>query len=90
MRTRASSVIIPEGYVMKPGGLVVEVTDGTARYNESHYRLNVYYDLAKVYRQNNQETQAFEVLNKAMRLRPIYQDDPAIKAECKKMLEDMQ
>ena len=32
----------------RPGGLLVEVTDGTARYNESHYRLNVYYDLAKV------------------------------------------
>ena len=32
----------------RPGGLLVEVTDGTVRYNESHYRLNVYYDLAKV------------------------------------------
>ncbi|WP_219413095.1 SDR family oxidoreductase [Pseudonocardia nigra] len=28
--------------------LVVEVTDGTAEYNAEHYRLNVYYDLAKV------------------------------------------
>ncbi len=32
----------------RPGGLLVEVTDGTADYNASHYRLNVYYDLAKV------------------------------------------
>ncbi len=30
------------------GGLVVEVTDGTAEYNTDHYRLNVYYDLAKI------------------------------------------
>jgi NAD(P)-dependent dehydrogenase (short-subunit alcohol dehydrogenase family) len=28
--------------------LVVEVTDGTAEYNADHYRLNVYYDLAKI------------------------------------------
>jgi NAD(P)-dependent dehydrogenase (short-subunit alcohol dehydrogenase family) len=32
----------------KPGGLLVEVTDGTADYNESRYRLNTFYDLAKV------------------------------------------
>src|SRR5437762_1312291 len=31
-----------------PGGLVVEVTDGTADYNASRYRLSVFYDLAKV------------------------------------------
>ena len=29
------------------GGLVVEVTDGTADYNNSHYRLSLFYDLAK-------------------------------------------
>jgi NAD(P)-dependent dehydrogenase (short-subunit alcohol dehydrogenase family) len=34
--------------IEQPGGLVVEVTDGTAEYNADHYRLNVYYDLAKV------------------------------------------
>jgi NAD(P)-dependent dehydrogenase (short-subunit alcohol dehydrogenase family) len=34
--------------VERPGGLVVEVTDGTADYNASHYRLSVFYDLAKV------------------------------------------
>jgi NAD(P)-dependent dehydrogenase (short-subunit alcohol dehydrogenase family) len=31
-----------------PGGLLVEVTDGTAEYNRSRYRISVYYDLAKV------------------------------------------
>jgi NAD(P)-dependent dehydrogenase (short-subunit alcohol dehydrogenase family) len=31
-----------------PGGLLVEVTDGTTAYNASHYRISVYYDLAKV------------------------------------------
>jgi NAD(P)-dependent dehydrogenase (short-subunit alcohol dehydrogenase family) len=30
-----------------PGGLLVEVTDGTAEYNASHYRLSPFYDLAK-------------------------------------------
>ncbi|MCE0763804.1 SDR family oxidoreductase [Pseudonocardia kujensis] len=34
--------------VREPGGLVVEVTDGTAEYNAENYRLTVYYDLAKV------------------------------------------
>lgn len=34
--------------VEKPGGLLVEVTDGTVDYNASHYRISVYYDLAKV------------------------------------------
>jgi NAD(P)-dependent dehydrogenase (short-subunit alcohol dehydrogenase family) len=33
--------------IKRTGGLVVEVTDGTAEYNADHYRLNVYYDLAK-------------------------------------------
>jgi NAD(P)-dependent dehydrogenase (short-subunit alcohol dehydrogenase family) len=31
----------------RPGGLVVEVTDGTAAYNADHYRLSMFYDLAK-------------------------------------------
>jgi NAD(P)-dependent dehydrogenase (short-subunit alcohol dehydrogenase family) len=31
-----------------PGGLVVEVTDGTTAYNASNYRISVFYDLAKV------------------------------------------
>lgn len=32
----------------EPGGLLVEVTDGTADYNATHYRISVFYDLAKV------------------------------------------
>ena len=32
----------------EPGGLVVEVTDGTTAYNATRYRLSVFYDLAKV------------------------------------------
>jgi len=33
--------------IRNPGGLVVEVTDGTAEYNADHYRINAFYDLAK-------------------------------------------
>jgi NAD(P)-dependent dehydrogenase (short-subunit alcohol dehydrogenase family) len=33
--------------IKTPGGLVVEVTDGTAEYNNSHYRVSFFYDLAK-------------------------------------------
>ena len=32
----------------EPGGLVVEVTDGTTEYNATNYRINAFYDLAKV------------------------------------------
>jgi NAD(P)-dependent dehydrogenase (short-subunit alcohol dehydrogenase family) len=32
---------------LRPGGLVVEMTDGTAAYNATHYRVNLFYDLAK-------------------------------------------
>ncbi|MFD7080497.1 SDR family oxidoreductase [Streptomyces sp. NPDC002181] len=31
----------------EPGGLVVEMTDGTAEYNAAHYRVSFFYDLAK-------------------------------------------
>lgn len=34
--------------ISEPGGLLVEVTDGTTKYNAGHYRISVYYDLAKV------------------------------------------
>jgi len=34
--------------IRNPGGLVVEVTDGTAEYNSTHYRSALFYDLAKV------------------------------------------
>jgi NAD(P)-dependent dehydrogenase (short-subunit alcohol dehydrogenase family) len=33
--------------IKQPGGLVVEMTDGTAEYNQDHYRLSLFYDLAK-------------------------------------------
>ncbi|MBN9219196.1 MAG: SDR family oxidoreductase [Mesorhizobium sp.] len=34
--------------IEQPGGLLVEITDGTAEYNAAHYRLSPFYDLAKV------------------------------------------
>jgi NAD(P)-dependent dehydrogenase (short-subunit alcohol dehydrogenase family) len=34
--------------IERPGGLLVEVTDGTDEYNAAHYRINPFYDLAKV------------------------------------------
>jgi NAD(P)-dependent dehydrogenase (short-subunit alcohol dehydrogenase family) len=33
--------------VRRSGGLVVEVSDGTAAYNADHYRVSLFYDLAK-------------------------------------------
>ncbi|MFF0393830.1 SDR family oxidoreductase [Kitasatospora sp. NPDC004615] len=33
--------------VRNPGGLVVEMTDGTAEYNETHYRNSFFYDMVK-------------------------------------------
>ncbi len=33
--------------IQTPGGLVVEVTDGTDKYNASNYRVSFFYDLAK-------------------------------------------
>ncbi len=33
--------------IERPGGLLVEVTDGTAEYNAEHYRLSPFYDLCK-------------------------------------------
>jgi NAD(P)-dependent dehydrogenase (short-subunit alcohol dehydrogenase family) len=33
--------------IRNPGGLVVEMTDGTREYNETHYRVSAFYDLAK-------------------------------------------
>jgi NAD(P)-dependent dehydrogenase (short-subunit alcohol dehydrogenase family) len=32
----------------QPGGLVIEVTDGTLAYNSENYRVSFYYDLAKI------------------------------------------
>ena len=33
--------------IRRPGGLVVEMTDGTLEYNAQNYRLSTFYDLAK-------------------------------------------
>jgi NAD(P)-dependent dehydrogenase (short-subunit alcohol dehydrogenase family) len=33
--------------IREPGGLLVEMTDGTREYNEERYRLSTFYDLAK-------------------------------------------
>jgi NAD(P)-dependent dehydrogenase (short-subunit alcohol dehydrogenase family) len=33
--------------IRRPGGLVVEMTDGTREYNDENYRVNAFYDLAK-------------------------------------------
>jgi NAD(P)-dependent dehydrogenase (short-subunit alcohol dehydrogenase family) len=33
--------------IPQPGGLVVEMTDGTRDYNDENYRINAFYDLAK-------------------------------------------
>ncbi|MFC4016920.1 SDR family oxidoreductase [Micromonospora sp. GCM10011542] len=33
--------------IRRPGGLVVEIGDGTKTYNDANYRLSVFYDLAK-------------------------------------------
>lgn len=33
--------------IKNPGGLVIEMTDGTSEYNSTNYRLSLFYDLAK-------------------------------------------
>ncbi|RFS20578.1 hypothetical protein DVR12_18625 [Chitinophaga silvatica] len=49
-----------------------------------------YYELAKAYKENDQQDKAIDVLKKALTLRNITQDDASIKADCKKMLDDLQ
>jgi NAD(P)-dependent dehydrogenase (short-subunit alcohol dehydrogenase family) len=34
--------------IRRPGGLVVEIGDGTTAYNDANYRVSLFYDLAKV------------------------------------------
>jgi NAD(P)-dependent dehydrogenase (short-subunit alcohol dehydrogenase family) len=34
--------------IAQPGGVLLEITDGTADYNAGHYRISVFYDLVKV------------------------------------------
>ncbi len=53
LRLAIDTHIITSKYLLpilinQPGGLVIEVTDGTKKYNDAHYRISVYYDLAKV------------------------------------------
>lgn len=52
MRLAIDTHIITSHYLLplmirNPGGLVVEVTDGTKAYNDEHYRLSLFYDQAK-------------------------------------------
>ncbi|HWV65617.1 hypothetical protein [Chitinophaga sp.] len=49
-----------------------------------------YYELARAYKADDQQEKAIEVLKKALTLRNIVQDDASIKADCKKMLDDLQ
>jgi tetratricopeptide (TPR) repeat protein len=49
-----------------------------------------YQELAQAYKESEEQDKAIEVLRKAVALRPVYQDDPNIRAACKKMLEGME
>jgi hypothetical protein len=42
-----TSHFAPKLLIRRPGGLVVEMTDGTREYNAANYRISAYYDLAK-------------------------------------------
>jgi hypothetical protein len=52
--------------VDRPGGLLVEVTDGTSGYNASHYRSSVFYDLAKVAVNRLAFSQGHELVGRAV------------------------
>ena len=47
--------------IKNPGGLVVEMTDGTAEYNNANYRLSLFYDLAKISVMRIASSQAHEL-----------------------------
>ncbi|MFC4146469.1 SDR family oxidoreductase [Micromonospora mangrovi] len=47
--------------IRNPGGLVVEIGDGTREHNDANYRLSVFYDLAKVSVNRLAFTQAHEL-----------------------------
>ncbi|MBO9728187.1 MAG: tetratricopeptide repeat protein [Chitinophaga sp.] len=49
-----------------------------------------YYELARAYKENDQQDKAIEVLKKALTLRNIVYDDATTKMDCKKMLDDLQ
>ncbi|HEY6739043.1 MAG TPA: SDR family oxidoreductase [Actinopolymorphaceae bacterium] len=53
LRLAVDTHIVTNHYVLpllirNPGGLVLEITDGTTEYNDDHYRVSFFYDLAKV------------------------------------------
>jgi NAD(P)-dependent dehydrogenase (short-subunit alcohol dehydrogenase family) len=48
--------------IKNPGGLVVEMTDGTAEYNSKNYRVSLFYDLAKTSVVRMAWSQAHELL----------------------------
>ena len=47
--------------IKNPGGLVVEMTDGTAEYNNANYRVSLFYDLAKTSVMRIASSQAHEL-----------------------------
>jgi tetratricopeptide (TPR) repeat protein len=49
-----------------------------------------YQDLARAYKDNDEQEKTIEVLKKAVALRSVYQDDGEIKNQCKKMLEGLE
>jgi hypothetical protein len=49
-----------------------------------------YLELARAYKENDEQDKTIEVLKKAVSLRSIYQDDADIKSQCKKMLEGLE
>jgi tetratricopeptide (TPR) repeat protein len=49
-----------------------------------------YLELARAYKENEEQDKAIETLKKAVSLRSVYQDDADIKSQCKKMLEGLE
>lgn len=49
-----------------------------------------YLELARAYKENEEQDKAIETLKKAVALRSVYQDDDNIKSQCKKMLEELE
>lgn len=77
------------------GGLPTASIDSAITYMEKCKTLEPYYvqnylDLAKAYKAENKPAKAIEVLNRLVKLPTRTTDDNALKAEGKKMLEDMQ
>jgi tetratricopeptide (TPR) repeat protein len=59
-----------------------------ARAQDPGFVLN-YLELARAYKENGQSDKAIDILNRMARLPPKMQDDPAYKAEGKKMLDSL-